>query len=29
MKDERNLRGPVGSGPYVFGEWKTGQRVVL
>jgi peptide/nickel transport system substrate-binding protein len=24
MKDERNLRGPVGSGPYVFSEWKTG-----
>lgn len=29
MKDERNLRGPVGSGPYVFNEWKTGQRVTL
>jgi peptide/nickel transport system substrate-binding protein len=29
MKDERNLRGPVGSGPYTFSEWKTGQRVVL
>jgi peptide/nickel transport system substrate-binding protein len=29
MKDERNLRGPVGSGPYRFVEWKTGQRVVL
>jgi peptide/nickel transport system substrate-binding protein len=29
MKDERNLRGPVGSGPYTFNEWKTGQRVVL
>jgi len=29
MKDERNLRGPVGSGPYKFVEWKTGQRVTL
>lgn len=29
MKDERNLRGPVGSGPYQFIEWKTGQRVTL
>lgn len=29
MKDERNLRGPIGNGPYRFVEWKTGQRVVL
>lgn len=29
MKDERNLRGPIGTGPYKFVEWKTGQRVVL
>lgn len=29
MKDERNLRGPVGSGPYKFQEWLTGQRVTL
>lgn len=29
MKDDRNLRGPVGSGPYKFVEWLTGQRVTL
>lgn len=29
MKDERNLRGPVGSGPYKFIEWRTGERVTL
>lgn len=29
MTDERNFRGPVGSGPYKFGEWKNGTRVVL
>lgn len=29
MKDERNLRGPIGSGAYSFTEWRTGQRVTL
>lgn len=29
MTDERNFRGPVGSGPYRFVEWKNGTRVVL
>ncbi|HRP69998.1 MAG TPA: peptide-binding protein [Turneriella sp.] len=29
MTDERNFRGPVGSGPYRFVEWKNGVRVVL
>ena len=29
MTDERNFRGPVGSGPYKFIEWKNGTRVVL
>lgn len=29
MTDERNFRGPVGSGPYKFVEWKNGTRVVL
>ncbi len=29
MKDERNMWGPVGSGPYRFTEWKTGQRLTL
>ncbi|MFO1471619.1 MAG: peptide-binding protein [Turneriella sp.] len=29
MKDERNMWGPVGSGPYKFTEWKTGQRLTL
>ncbi len=24
-----NNRSPIGSGPYVFHEWRTGQRVVL
>jgi peptide/nickel transport system substrate-binding protein len=29
MTDERNFRGPVGSGPFKFGEWKNGTRVIL
>jgi peptide/nickel transport system substrate-binding protein len=29
MKDDRNLRGPIGTGPFRFVEWTTGQRVLL
>ena len=29
MKDERNMWGPIGSGPYKFTEWKVGQRLTL
>lgn len=29
VTNEVNLRGPVGTGPYVFKEWKTGQYLIL
>lgn len=29
VSHERNQHGPIGTGPYTFQEWKTGQRVVL
>ncbi len=29
LRTTRQNRHPIGSGPYMFGEWKTGEKVVL